>query len=79
MQHYLLLNRNLIYTALTRAKDLAILVDPKKAIALAVNQVSARERYTFLPDRLMAQTRMGTFEGFVDHLWQGGMGVYHKG
>jgi len=68
MQHYLLLNRNLIYTALTRAKELAILVGPKKAIALAVNQVSARERYTFLPDRLLAQTHMGTFEGFVDHL-----------
>lgn len=52
MQHYLMLSRNLLYTGLTRARQLAILVGPKKAIGLAVNQVKDRERYTLLAQRL---------------------------
>ena len=46
MQHYMMLNRNLIYTGLTRAKQMAILVGPKKAIGLAVRQVKDQQRYT---------------------------------
>jgi hypothetical protein len=38
MQHYLMLSRNLLYTGLTRAKQLAIIVGPTKAIGLAVRQ-----------------------------------------
>jgi len=52
MQHYLLLSRNLLYTGLTRAKQLAILVGPTKAIGLAVKRVMDRQRYTALADRL---------------------------
>jgi exodeoxyribonuclease V alpha subunit len=52
MQHYLMLSRNLLYTGLTRAKKLAILVGSKKAIGLAVRQVKAQERYTLLGGRL---------------------------
>jgi exodeoxyribonuclease V alpha subunit len=64
MQHYLMLNRNLLYTGLTRAKQLAILVGDTKAIALSVNssgnssgnlpgkQSKARSRYTGLTKRL---------------------------
>ena len=52
MQHYLMLSRNLIYTGLTRAKKLAIVVGPQKAIALAVKQVKDRQRYTLLDQRL---------------------------
>lgn len=52
MQHYLMLSRNLLYTGLTRAKRLAIVVGPQKAIALAVRQVKDRERYTLLAGRL---------------------------
>ncbi|MEM9906914.1 MAG: ATP-binding domain-containing protein, partial [Cyanobacteria bacterium P01_D01_bin.44] len=52
MQHYLMLSRNLLYTGLTRAKRLAILVGPKKAIGLAVRQVRAKGRYTLLSERL---------------------------
>ena len=52
MQHYLMLSRNLLYTGLTRAKNLAILVGPQKAIALAVRQVKDKERYTYLAQRL---------------------------
>ena len=52
MQHYVLLSRNLLYTGLTRAKKLAILVGPTKAIGLAIKRVIDRQRYTALADRL---------------------------
>ncbi len=58
-QHYMLLSRNLIYTGLTRAKKLAIIVGSKKAIsaisfanAMAVRSVNLYERYTQLQERL---------------------------
>ncbi len=54
MQSYIMLSRNLLYTGLTRAKKLAILVGPKKAISLAVRQVKDQQRYTFLAQRLMS-------------------------
>ncbi|MGL4619392.1 MAG: ATP-binding domain-containing protein, partial [Chroococcidiopsis sp.] len=53
MQHYMMLSRNLIYTGLTRAKQLAILVGPSKAIGLAVKQVKDQQRYTLLAQRLI--------------------------
>lgn len=52
MQSYLMLSRNLLYTGLTRAKQLAVLVGPKKAIGLAVRQVKDQQRYTLLSQRL---------------------------
>lgn len=51
-QHYVLLQRNLIYTALTRGKKLVVLVGSKKAMAIAVNNNSVKERYSFLYERL---------------------------
>ncbi len=52
LQHYMLLSRNLLYTGITRAKQLAILVGPTKAIGLTVKRIMERERYTALADRL---------------------------
>ncbi|KAI9129518.1 ATP-dependent RecD-like DNA helicase [Acaryochloris sp. CCMEE 5410] len=52
MQHYIMLSRNLLYTGLTRAKKLAILVGPKNAISMAVRQIKDRQRYTLLERRL---------------------------
>jgi exodeoxyribonuclease V alpha subunit len=52
MQHFMMLSRNLIYTGLTRARKLAIVVGPQKAISLAVRQIKDRERYTLLDRRL---------------------------
>lgn len=52
MQHFVLLSRNLLYTGLTRARKLAILVGPKPAIAYAINQVKEQKRYTYLARRL---------------------------
>ena len=54
MQHYLLLSRNLLYTGLTRAKRLAILVGTTKAIGLATKRVMDRQRYTALAQRLQS-------------------------
>ena len=52
MQHYIMLSRNLLYTGLTRAKKLAILVGPKNAISMAVRQIKDKQRYTLLERRL---------------------------
>ncbi len=52
LQHYLLLSRNLVYTGLTRARQLAILVGPTKAIGISIKRVTDRQRYTALADRL---------------------------
>ena len=51
-QHYSLLQRNLIYTAVTRARKLAVLVGNPKAIAIAVRNQESTERHTRLADRL---------------------------
>lgn len=57
MQHYLLLSRNLLYTGLTRAKQLAILVGPPKSIGFAVKRMLDRQRYTALADRIKLGNR----------------------
>ncbi|MBH25451.1 MAG: ATP-dependent RecD-like DNA helicase [Myxococcales bacterium] len=50
--HYVMLERNLLYTALTRARRLAVIVTMEKALNRAVKNVSARVRYTRLAWRL---------------------------
>ena len=51
-QHYLMLQRNLLYTAVTRGKKLVILVGTKKALAMAVRRQDTSQRYTALRGRL---------------------------
>ena len=51
-QHYMLLQRNLIYTAITRGKKLVVMVGTKKALALAVKNNKMAKRYTYLTNRL---------------------------
>jgi exodeoxyribonuclease V alpha subunit len=51
-QHYILLQRNLLYTAVTRGRRLVVVVGTRKAVALAVKNASQRERYTALATRL---------------------------
>ncbi len=48
MQHFMLLQRNLIYTAITRAKKLCVLVGQTRAIAMGVGNVKGNARLTFL-------------------------------
>jgi exodeoxyribonuclease V alpha subunit len=51
-QHYLMLQRNLLYTAVTRAKKLVVLVGSRKAIAMAVKNNAVLFRYSGLAWRL---------------------------
>ena len=50
--HYIMLQRNLLYTALTRARVLAVLIGTPKALAIAVKNNQVGERYTGLRDAL---------------------------
>ncbi len=52
-QHLMMLSRNLLYTGLTRAKKLAIIVGSSQAISVAIKQVNQQQRYTRLRQRLM--------------------------
>ena len=51
-QHYMMLQRNLLYTAVTRGKKLVILVGTKKALGMAVKRQDTKQRYTALRKRL---------------------------
>jgi exodeoxyribonuclease V alpha subunit len=52
-QHYLMLQRNLLYTGVTRAKKLCVLVGSRKAISIAVRNNPVAERHTALAERLI--------------------------
>jgi len=53
-QHYMMLQRGLLYTGVTRARKLVVLVGTQKALAMAVRNVDARRRVTLLKQRLQA-------------------------
>lgn len=52
MQHYILLQRNLIYTAITRGKKLVVLVGESRALEIAISNDKTGRRYTRLAQRL---------------------------
>jgi exodeoxyribonuclease V alpha subunit len=52
-QHYMLLQRNLIYTGITRGKKMVVLVGTKKALAIAIKNNKPQKRYTLLRERLI--------------------------
>jgi exodeoxyribonuclease V alpha subunit len=52
--HYMMLQRNLLYTAVTRARRLVVLVGQPRALALAVNNNEVAARFTGLTERLLA-------------------------
>jgi len=52
-QHYIMLQRNLLYTAITRGKSLVAVVGNTKAVAIATASVTKGQRYTMLTERLM--------------------------
>ena len=54
-QHYTMLQRNLLYTGITRGKRLVVLVGQKKAIAIAVRNVSGRRRWSKLQGWLSSE------------------------
>jgi exodeoxyribonuclease V alpha subunit len=56
-QHYPMLQRNLLYTGVTRGKRLVVLVGQKKAIAIAIRNASSRRRWSKLVEWLSASDR----------------------
>ena len=52
MNHYVMLQRNLIYTGITRAKKILVLVGTKKALSYAVRHLTVDKRNTMLKERL---------------------------
>ena len=52
MSHYIMLQRNLIYTGLTRAKKLCIMIGTRQALGCAIRNMAVLKRNTMLKDRL---------------------------
>ena len=57
-QHYILLQRNLIYTAVTRGRSLVVMVGSRKALAIGVNNNQTQHRFTRLRYRLRPSGRV---------------------
>jgi exodeoxyribonuclease V alpha subunit len=57
-QHYLLLQRNLLYTAITRARKLCVIVGMKRALGMAVRNAQVARRWTGLATRLQSPTAL---------------------
>jgi len=53
--HYLMLQRNLLYTGITRARELCVLIGSRRAIGMAVRNNQVAHRHTALDWRLKAQ------------------------
>jgi exodeoxyribonuclease V alpha subunit len=58
-QQYAMLQRNLLYTGITRGKKLVVLVGQKKAVAIAVRNVSGRRRWSKLAEWLAPASGAG--------------------
>ncbi len=54
-QHFMMLQRNLLYTAVTRARKLVVIVGSRKALAIAVKNNRMQSRFTLLKERLCLQ------------------------
>jgi len=55
MQHFVLLQRNLLYTAITRGRKLVVIIGSRKALLTALNNDSPQKRLSRLADRLVAK------------------------
>lgn len=63
MTHFVMLQRNLIYTGITRAKKILVMVGTKKALAYAVRNLTVTKRNTMLRERLSGQMGSGGTQG----------------
>ena len=59
MSHFVMLQRNLLYTGVTRAKKILVLVGDKKAVYYAIRNETTTKRNTYLAQRLRAGSRAG--------------------
>lgn len=63
MNHFVMLQRNLIYTGITRAKKILVMVGTRKALAYAVRNVTVTNRNTMLKERLSGTIGIAENEG----------------
>ena len=68
-QHYPMLQRNLLYTGVTRGKKLVVLIGQKKALAIAVRNVSGRRRWSKLSEWLASRQSAGLERANHRHSW----------
>ncbi len=71
LQHYMLLQRNLIYTAVTRGRRLVVMIGTRRALAIGVRNDQTDQRYTRLMQRLRGRVSpvdQSSFKGQGDHL-----------
>jgi len=59
MQHYMFLQRNLVYTGITRGKKLVVLIGQRKALAMAVRNNRTENRFSGLLARLSVSAKLG--------------------
>ena len=69
-QHYALLQRNLIYTGITRGRKLVVMVGTRKALTIAVKNNKTQKRYTRLTERLMG-SRESPNNGAAVNIYRG--------
>ena len=69
-QHYMMLQRSLLYTAVTRGKQLVVIVGSRRAVALAVNNAESKRRYTWLAERVRAELALLLSRAGVFCSWQ---------
>jgi exodeoxyribonuclease V alpha subunit len=62
-QHFVMLRRNLLYTAMTRGKRLVVLVGTRRAVALAIRNDQTRQRFTRLAERVREFSQYGYSRG----------------
>lgn len=74
--HKILLTRNLLYTAITRAKRRVLLVGQKKALFMAIHTSKKGKRNTLLGERMRLYHRAQTNQGVSDR--EGGDGTMKK-
>lgn len=65
MTHYVMLQRDLIYTGITRAKKICVLIGTKKALAFAIRNMSVLKRNTRLKERLNQTTKVSKPKEYV--------------
>ena len=58
-QHYVMLQRNLLYTGVTRGKRLVVLVGQRRAVAIAVKAVAGRRRWSKLSEWMYPEQARG--------------------
>ena len=66
MNHFVMLQRNLIYTGITRAKKIIVIVGTKKALAYAEKNVTVTDRNTMLKERIRELLTNGKVMPFPD-------------